>query len=53
MRSTLLSLGAVLLLASTGCGGGSSKSTANVTVQPGESIQDAVDAGTLHGRPLR
>jgi parallel beta-helix repeat protein len=44
MRSALMSIGAVLVLASAGCGGGSSKSTANVTVQPGESIQAAVDA---------
>jgi parallel beta-helix repeat protein len=44
MRSALLSTLAVLVLGISACGGGSSKSTANVTVQPGESIQDAVDA---------
>jgi parallel beta-helix repeat protein len=46
MRSTLLSIGAALALVSAGCGGGSSKSTADITVQPGESIQDAVDAAS-------
>lgn len=35
---------AILALASAGCSGGGSKGTANVTVQPGESIQEAVDA---------
>jgi parallel beta-helix repeat protein len=46
MRSAaaLLSIGAVLALIVSGCGGGSSKGSAATTVRPGESIQDAVDA---------
>lgn len=42
MRSTLVSVGAVLVL---GCGGGGKSATETTrTVQPGESIQAAVDA---------
>lgn len=46
MRSTLLSIGAVLVLAS-GCGNsGNSGTSASATVSPGQSIQAAVDAAS-------
>jgi hypothetical protein len=44
MRSALMSIGAILVLMSSGCDGDGSGGIPATTVRPGESIQAAVDA---------